>query len=688
MVPRALRLAPVGLLLLLACAAAGPTPPAPATPRDVRILRDVWGVPHVFGATDPDVAFGLAWVQAEDDFETIQISLMAARGQLARLIGPEGATNDYLVALLRLRESVAEGYARLSPDARALAEAFADGLNRYAARHPQQVAPGVLPFDGEDVALGFVHKHGLFVLSRTLRRVFDEERSVDPPRSDLPTGSNAFAVAPARSSDGRTRLAINSHQPWEGPVAWYEAHVRSDSGWETVGGVFPGSPVILHGHNRQLGWAHTVNFPDLVDVYELEMHPEDPNRYRFDGAWRELEVREVPLRVKLLGPLSWTFRREAAWSVHGPVVRREDGVYALRWGGMGEVRQLEQTYRMNRARSFAEWRAAMEMQALPMFNTVYADAEGRIYYVYNATLPLRAEGYDWSRAVPGDRSDTLWHESLPYEALPQILDPPVGFVQNCNSTPFRTTDSPADPRPEDFPPSLGIETRMTNRALRAVSLLAEDASISHEEFLAIKYDLAYAADSPVAELLETLLERAAADPSLAEETALLRRWDRRTDAANRATALAVLSLKPILDARRAELPEPDLLESLREAAETLRRHHGRLDVPWQEVNRLRRGEVDLGLAGGPDILHAVYGDGPEEGRLVGAAGDSYVLIASWGPEGVRSWSIHQYGSATLDASSPHYADQAVLFARRLLKPVWLDESDIRAHLEREYRPGP
>jgi penicillin amidase/acyl-homoserine-lactone acylase len=682
-------------LLLSACVRGPELAPTPQRYR-VRILRDSWGVPHIFGIRDADAVYGLAWAHAEDDFETIQISLLASRGQLASVLGREGAKNDYLVHWLRIPETVERGWERdLTPAARALAEAYAAGINAYAARHRGEVLPGLLPVTGLDLVAGFVHKNGLFLLESTLRVLFDPVRPIEHAdwkasaarEAALPLGSNAFAVGPSRSADGHTRLAVNSHQPWEGPVAWYEAHLHSDEGWDAAGGVFPGSPVILHGHNRHLGWAHTVNRPDLVDLYRLDVDPDDADRYRFDETWLRLERRDRPIRVKLFGGLTWTFHREALWSVHGPVVRRHDGTFAVRYGGMGEAGQLDQVYRMNKARDFDEWLAAMRRGAIAMFNTVYADQAGNLYYVYNARIPRRPPGFDWAGVVPGDRSETLWSEYLPYDRLPQVRNPQSGFLQNCNSTPFRTTSGAENPNPADHPARRGIETRMTNRAWRALELLGGDAPIGAESFESVKWDMSYSPRSGAGAWLDRILSAPPSDdPTLRRAREHLAGWDLSTHPDSTGAALGVLSLKPFLEARRAGRPPPDPLEALREAARSLMDHHGRLEVPWREVNRLRRGELDLGLGGGPDVLRAVYGSGPEQGRLVGKGGDSYVLLVDWGPDGVRSRSIHQYGSATLDADSPHYADQAPLFSQRKLKPVWLDEAEIRAHLEREYRP--
>lgn len=678
---------------------------AGAAGRDVRILRDRFGVPHVFGRSDADAAFGLAWAHAEDDFETIQGTLLAARGRLAARLGLAGAPNDYLVALLRVRESVDAGYGRdLSPATRDLCEAYAAGLNLYAARHPARAFPGLYPLRGQDVVAGFVHKLPLFFgIDRALRSLLDPQAGAEGTAArverasrlaalgwpgELP-GSNVFAVAPRRSADGFTRLVVNSHQPWEGPVAWYEAHLKSDQGWDVAGGLFPGTPLVLHGHNRDLGWAHTVNRPDLVDSYRLETDPGDPDRYRLDGEWRRLERRTAAIEVKLAGPLSWTFEREALWSAHGPVLRTPRGTFALRVAGLGDVRAVEQWYRMGKARGFEEWMAAMSLSGVPMFHTGYADRTGRIAYLYNARLPLRAEGPDWSQPVRGDVSATLWTDYLPFERLPRVVDPASGFIQNANSSPYRTTLGDGNPRREEYPERLGIDDRMTNRALRALELFAADESLTRDELDALKLDVAYSERSALAAQLGRLVAaEAPRDALLRGALELLRGWDLRAAADSRAAALALLALRPN---EFGEVPAGDdeaLLRRLREAARELQWSFGRLDPPWSEVLRLRRGGLELGLAGAPDVLRAVYARRDPDGRLRGTAGDSYILMVEWDREGrVSSRSVHNYGSATRVERSPHYADQAPLFAAGRYKPVWLEEAELRAHLEREYRPG-
>lgn len=682
--------------------------PAPGT-FDVRILRDTWGVPHIFGRRDADVAYGLAWAHSEDDFKTIQDVLLAARGRLARVYGADLAPNDYMVQLLRLQEIVEEGYPTLDGATRALVEGYAAGINHYAATHPQEAHAFLYPVEGKDLVAGFVHKVPLFFgLDGVLGDLFAEERQqpvsdrqmagggmerrrgLRGPNSAFPgmTGSNTMAVAPSRTADGSTYLAINSHQPWTGPVAWYEAHLKSEEGWDMVGGVFPGAPVILHGHNRHLGWAHTVNRPDLLDTYVLTTN-EEGSDYLLDGVWMPFDRRQAAIEVKILDRFRWWVKRPLLHSVHGPAVRRPHGTYAVRFAGYGEVGHLQQWYRMNKAESFGQWRQAMEALSIPMFNTGYADREGNIHYVYNARLPHRRPGWDYSAYLPGETAETLWEdEPWALETLPQVTNPPCGYVLNANNTPFVASCDGANPRRQGFPATAGIEEHMTNRALRLARLLAADDDITWDEFLRIKFDTVYAPDSVMANLVERAVAIGGPE-TLTPALAQLSAWNRDTDVDNPHAALAILAFGKYL-LPEAELPDDaTLMADLQTAVDVLEQHHGRLDVPWGEVNRLRRGTLDLPVAGGPDIAHAVYGElEASSGRLLGQAGDSYVLMVAWDAAGeVHSESLHQFGSATLDPASPHYADQAPLFARRQLKPVWLDEAEIRQHLEREYRPG-
>lgn len=696
------------VLTSLAIAGCGPSMPSkeqmipPAGKYDCKILRDTWGVPHIFGKTDADTAYGLAYAHCEDDFETIQQGMFLAHGKVAALQGKEAAPIDFLMGLFEGRRIVDEQYEKqLSPESRAICEAYAAGVNHYVATHPEKAVAGVWPATGKDVVAGFVMKTPLFFgLEGQMRSLFDDNKPKTVSQKvaasgngnfltgELPIGSNTLGVSPKRTTDGSTLLAINSHQPWTGPVAWYEAHLHSEEGWDIEGGVFPGTPVILHGHNRDLGWAHTVNSPDLADIYALEINPANDMEYKFDGAWKTLEKFDIPIEVKIAGGLHWTVHRDAFRSVYGPTVRTGKGTFAIRYAGHGDIRIVEQWFRMDKAKNIGEFEQALRMQAIPCFNIGYADKEGNIWYIYNARFPKRAEGYDWKQYLPGNTSDTLWTEYLPFDALPQVKNPPSGFFQNCNGTPFETTTGEGNPLAANFSKTLGIETDLKNRGHRALELFGGDQPISPEDFYRYKFDIKYSEKSEASAIRKEILEAPKSDdPVVQDAVERIRAWDGNTDLDNLNAGIAILTMEPIVRANLFHNDVPGAMNLLKERAHILKDKFGRLDVPWKDVNRLVRGNFDVGLCGGPDTLHAVYGE-LKEGRLEGAAGDCFVLLARWDKEGkVHSRSIHQFGSATLDSASPHYHDQAKLFAECKTKPVWMDEAEIRQHLEGEYRPG-
>ncbi|HXB21904.1 MAG TPA: penicillin acylase family protein, partial [Candidatus Solibacter sp.] len=463
------------------------------------------------------------------------------------------------------------------------------------------------------------------------------------------------------------------------------------------------SPFMLHGHNEHLGWANTVNDPDLIDVYKLTINPANSNQYQLDGQWRDFEKSDAKIRVKIWGPLVWTVHRDVLYAAQGPVLKTDHGVFAIRYAGINEVRQPLQYYRLNKAATLADWRAAMALQAIPSINFVYADEKANIGYVYNGLFPVRQEGLEWQDTLPGDRSDLIWHQYLPFDKIPQIWDPPHGLVFNSNNTPFHAAAAGDDLKPQDFSPTLGIQSNMTNRAWRALETYGTDAHITAETFRAYKYDLDYSAHSDLAQLVDEVV---ALDPSakdagknsdggnLRQAQEILKRWDHKTNVANRSAALAVLMGEPVLRARTEIKGKPQppsqaqIMASLREAMQTLKAHFGRLDPEWGEVNRLRRGKVDLAIDGGPDIYRAVYGLKQPDGTLTAAGGDTFVMFVAWDKEGkLTSESIHQFGSATVDQNSPHYADQSPLFVAMKPKPVLFTQAQLAGHIEADYRPG-
>ncbi len=671
----------------------------------VEIIRDRWGVPHIFGKTDADTAFGLAYAHAEDDFITIQEMVAATRGDLARYRGKPAATTDYIVNLIGVWDTIDRRYEKDVPDQlKAIVNAYADGLNQYAATHPKENWAGVAPFTGRDIIAGFVFKTPFFYgFDGTLLELFDDSKSREialapdaqkhswhiQGRGLIKRGSNGFAVSGARSGDGVTRLVINSHQPLTGPVAWYEAHLVSQEGLDMSGGLFPGTPFILHGFNDDIGWANTVNAPDLADVYVLKINPKNKDQYLLDGKWRDFDITTAKLRIKLFGPFALKLNRKVYRSAHGPVIRRKNKAYAVRYAGHGEIRQLEQYYRLNHAHSLADFTAAMSMNALPSINYIYADKAGNIGFVHNGQYPDRMPGWDWQKYLPGDRSDLIWQHYLPYKDVPKLFNPSSGFVYNSNNTPFSATDGPDNLRAQDFPKTMGLQINQTNRSLRVQELTDGKSPIDRDRLLRIKFDTAYAKGSRTFEIINRLLAKDwSSDPHMAKAAKILAAWDGTTGIHNRQAALAVLSTLDDITAEFTHKPVPPAEESFKTAVNYLSEHYGRLDPEWGELNRIVRGNVNLPIDGAPDVIRAVYPENIRaDGQLHDAAGDSFIALVEWDKDGkLNAHLVNNYGAAVSHPESPHYADQLLLFAAHKWRKALRNEKEVRLTAASIYTP--
>tara|TARA_A100000164_G_C21937357_1_gene788731 strand:- start:1135 stop:3204 length:2070 start_codon:yes stop_codon:yes gene_type:complete len=675
-----------------------------STNHSARILRDNWGVPHIYGKTDADVSFGLAYAHAEDDFETIQDVYLASLGRLSelkknRLISIKSLLkvqkkeyqsiedisfllNDYYVRLMNFNQNVDENYLDQVPDdVKKICKGYAEGLNLYVKNNPGKSIKGVFPIDEKDIVSGFSHRLPLFMgadgeIRRLIKNKIDKdyseslERPIITPFSMDMVASNFFAVGPSRSEDGSTRLMINTHQPWSGPVAWYEAHLISDEGWDFFGALFPGSPTPLIGHNPDLGWSHTVNEPDLIDIYKLTLNPENESQYWFDGDWKNFINREVKIKIKIFGPFKWTTRRVVKESVHGPVIGLQHGTYAIRISGKKDLSSIEQWYRMTKANNFSQFKDAMAIQGIPMFNTGYADKEGNIYYVYNAKIPKRKSGYQWASVVPGETSTNLWTEYIPYDSLPQIKNPKGGFIQNCNSTPYLATGNKNEIMPV-LPDWTGIETHQTGRALRSLETYGSDSLINRQEFSNYKYDHTYSKNSLISKTRDRYIKymKNNTNSTLKPALELLEKWDLSADSTNKAAALAFLVLPKAFKPENLKYDPDSVTKKLEESIKFLETNYGSIDPPLGRVFILKRGKKELPLSGGPGLLRAIYYKKSEK-KYVAVAGDCYIQLVEWDNKGKQqAWSIHQYGSATKDIYSPHYSDQSDLFYKEKMKKI-------------------
>ena len=674
---------------------------AAAASYDARIIRDQWGVPHIFGKTDADASFGFGYAHAEDDWKHIQESLMGARGMSAQYKGKDSAPQDYLYDLFKVREAVEAKYLTdLKPETRAIIKAYADAINLYAVDNPDEVAPAILPITEHDIVAGYTWMTPFFYrLDGKLEELFtavnrpavspwQQQSSLNLP--EAVRGSNGFAVAPSRSTDGHTRLVVNSHQPMNGLYAWYEAHMVSEEGLNLAGAGFPGTPILAQGVTPNLGWTHTVNQPDLVDIYALEVDKEKkPTRYKLDGQWRDFDITKSKFRVKLAGPFSLPITRDVLWSEHGPVLSTPTGHYAIRFAGLGEVGAVQQWFEMTKAQNMEQWRAALEQNGVLSFNIVYADKDGNIGEIYNAKMPKRIEGPEWGKVLPGDQSKLIWKDFRDVSELPQIWNPDCGWVFSANATPFNITDAACNNQRSDYSTTYGLEKRITNRSRRALTLFQNDASISEEELLRYRADTKYDPQSQIMQMVVDLVGAQSDDPLTQEAQDVLRNWDGDTVKGSRGAALAIITGTRALGYEYIET-ENDPLEMLKKTASELKERFGRIDPEWGEINRIQRGAVDLPLDGGPDILRAIYADRDgvsKDGVMNAFAGDTHIMYADWDEDGkLVLKSIHQYGAATLDETSPHFNDQVPLFAKGEYKLMPMTLEEVLPHATRDYRP--
>ena len=644
------------------------------------IKRDIWGVPHVYGETDADAAFGLAYAHAEDDFKNIAENMYLYRAQMGLRDGISGAVQDYLIKVLKIRENIDENYLiDLDENVRKVIEAYAAGINYWMIKNPENEYSHFFPVTEKDIVAGFAIQNLFFsgVVSsiEKLQREAEikEEYTSLYRNQQFVTGSNVLAVNSNKTEDKSTRIIINSHQPLEGPLAWYEAHIKSDEGWNMMGGLFPGSPFIFVGFNENIAWGFTVNKPDLSDSYELTINPNNEDQYLLDGEWIDFTKETIKLPVKIFGPIQWTVERDAKYSQHGPVLEVGDKSYALRFSGMKDIKQVNQWYAMNKSQSIADWISAMKKRSIVSFNGVFADKEGNIFFLHNSSSPLRKEGLDWSNTIDGTRSDLIWDEYVEFEKIPQIKNPSSGWLASTNQDPFKVTNEMDNLSAKDFSPTLGLQTRMTNRAYRSIELFDSYSSISEQDFDDIKFDNKYSVQSRSYKYITKIFEIDFETDELNYAKNVLTDWDLSTNFDNTSAALGVCVLSNEWISEQGQRIPQDPKISFRDCVTELNETYGKVDPKWSERNFIVRGQKKISVQGGPDVLRAIYGRNDNEGDLKAAGGDGLYIHVSWDKDKKQqSKSIHQYGSATQDNTSIHFDDQMNLYVNEAYKPTFYD----------------
>jgi acyl-homoserine-lactone acylase len=696
---------------------------------NVRIVRDNWGIPHIYGKSDDDTVFGAVYAQAEDDFGRVERNYLNGLGVLAQAEGEAAVYGDLRQRLFvdprRLRRAFLNSPAWL----KTLMVAWADGLNYFLAKHPA-VTPKVIHRFEPWMALSFTEGSiGGDIESIDLPKL--REFYAGQPRTQAPGvlsagaaaepisgGSNGFAIAPSRSASGHALLWINPH------TSYYfrsELQMASEQGLDVYGAVTWGQFFVYQGFNAHNGWMHTSYGGDAIDEYaETIVKRPDGLYYRYGGALRKLQVSQITISYKQgsrFGHRKFTVYH----SHHGPIVRALSGPPgAARWIAVkllqDPVPALAQSYLRTKTTDYASFRKIQEMRTDTSNNTVYADADGTIAYFHGNFIPKRDPRFDFTHPVDGSDPATEWQGPHAIEDTITLRNPSSGWIQNTNNWPFSAAGS-ASPNREDYPAYMWIKGE-NPRGIHAVEVLQNIQDVTLDTLIAAGYDSHLTAfDVLLPPLLKDFDELPADDPrreNLGGPIGSLRSWDRRTAADSVPTALAVFWGRELLErkgsaARDAGTPAYDYLaghltrderiDALTAAVAKLQRDFGDWRTPWGEINRFQRltddivqpfddakASLPVAFASSTWGALASFDSSPPRNtkRIYGSVGNSFVAAVEFGAT-PRAKAIMS-GGASGDPASPHFTDQAQMFTQGQFRDVLFSREDVMAHAERSYHP--
>lgn len=691
---------------------------------DVTILRDRWGIPHIFGSSDANTVFGTLYAQAEDDFYRLETNYINAMGRLAEAEGESQLYRDLRMKLfidpIELQAQFDESPAWLQE----LMVAFADGLNYYLYTHPE-IEPRVIDHFEPWMALSFTEGSIGGDIERVnlqlLQDFYDPNNFVaqaEVPFDGEPRGSNGFAIAPANSASGNALLLINPHTSF---FFRSELHMVSEEGLNAYGAVTWGQFFVYQGFNENTGWMHTSSRADAIDEYLLDVvEGEEGYFYRYGDGVRPLREKVITLPYVTDSGQMRSRQITAYYSHYGPVIREADGSWVAIKLMQEPIRALTQSYTRTKANNYDEFNASMELLTNSSNNTVYADSDGNIAYYHGNFIPRRDLRFNWNEPLDGSNPDTEWQGLHPVDEIISLFNPANGWIQNTNNTPFNAA-GPYSPRPEDYPVYMANNPE-NFRGVHAVEVLDGVTDFTVESLLDAAYDnklTAFEVLVPRLELLTAVPSRPDAPLSISSQTLayidLLREWDYRYSLDSVETSLAVYWAEALMNAVRGDAVAADIniydymvenssdtqvLNALRSAAETLQSDFGNWQVPWSEINRYQRltGDLVQDFDDNAPSIPVPFASGrwgalssfgartyPGTRRMYGTSGNSFVAAVEFG-DPIRARAI-TVGGLSNDPNSPHFDDQAQMYADGEFRDVLFYRQDIEANLERQYHPG-
>lgn len=659
-------------------------------PAAIDIVRDSFGVPHIFAKTDSEVAYGLAWAAAEDDFASMQEVILPAKNLMARVQGKKGAAGDYAFALFRCREITEEKWNTLTPAFLKLVDGYVQGLNAYAKKHPEEVMhKKIFPVTPKEYVSSAVFALTIFNgADQALFRIFNNSEW-EAPELDK-KGSNSAAINANKTTTGESFLLINAHQPNTGPQAFYEAHLCSEEGLNVLGGLLAGAPCILHGVNENLGWAHTVNYCDRLDEFQLEMNPGNPLQYKFDGQWIDLEVKTIKLKIKGI-PL--TVKRKIYWSKYGATMKNKQGFFSIRLGANMKIGVLDQWYQMDKAKNFSEFYTALNRQELSMFNIMYADRFDTTFYISNAMMPIRdtSAAFNWRRTVPGNTSKTLWNGFRPQKELPQYINPKSGFLFNTNHSPFLATAAADNLKPAAFAKTDGWEQYHLNRSVRFLELFPQQEKLSYERFKQIKFDKQLPEVMQYPYRMDTMfLLNEIEYPALASLITTFKNWDKRGDAGSKGAAIFLLTYEYLKKTLQGQAPrkisKQEAVATFTHVNNYMQTNFGRTDLTLGDIQKLVRGDKDWPLGGFPDLLSPQWTEPYYNGRLKSVGGDGLIMFVRFPKNELpKIETINMYG-ASAKPGNKHFNDQVEMYLQQKTKTMTLDKATVYKNAAQIYHP--